>query len=82
MFLVTIANLQQTAIVAHSQNGDHDVISTLCQLRIGTVRSRILGNTRITVYPLLYCDNLLEGVSDKLWSCRAGGRLQDRSIFV
>ena len=55
MFLVTIANLQQTAIVAHSQNGDHDVISTLCQLRIGTVRSRILGNTRITVYPLLYC---------------------------
>ena len=42
-------------LVAHSQNGDHDVISTLCQLRTGTVRSHISGNTRITVYPLLYC---------------------------
>jgi len=42
-------------LVAHSQNGDHDVISTLCQLRIGTVRSHISGNSRSTVYPLLYC---------------------------
>jgi len=54
MFLVT-SQPAADSIVAHSQNGDHDVISTLCQLRIGTVRSRILGNTRITVYPLLYC---------------------------